>query len=962
MVLGLVIGVIAAVVGGLSYKAARDAQKAAKKAAEAMAGVLVNKESNIEAIPVIYGERRVGGTRVFVHTQGGEKNEYLYICLVLCEGEIQSISDIELDDRPITDARYTGLYSYQTFTGTDTQTASSLLSATNKWGSSHKLSGIAYIAMRLKWDQDVFSGIPDITALVRGKKVYNPSTGTTAYSTNAALCIRDYLTNTRYGKGLSSSEINDTAFNQAVTDIANFTVTEYSGGPSGVQLFECNAVIDTDDPIFQNLEKMLIGCKGFLPYQDGRYALYIDKSTSSVMTLDESKIIGGISVQSEKKEDKFNRIICKFPNPQTNWQPDQAIWPDAGSTEETTFLSADDGEVLVDEVDLETITSYYAARDFARIFCLRSRNALRTALTATSEALNLRVGDVVSITHSTPAWTAKPFQVESVVLRYDGTVDLQCVEYDSTIYAYDPAAEEYTYDDTELPDPFDVAPPTNLSVVETTALGDDGTVAPALKATWTAADDAFVDLYDVVLENTTDSTSASYQTNDTQYVLAPVIVGKSYLVKVRSVNSLGIRSDFITQSYSPNGDTTAPGVPTSLTANGGYKVITLSWSNPTDTDLRQIEIQVWSGYNWQDLAVTSGEVFVHYVNSFGTGRYYRVRAVDFSGNASAYTGSVYAETEFVDNSAFEDGIVDFFESQGAYPIENGSSLPTGYTSSDAGKLFFLTTNGKLYRWTGSAWTLAVVNLGDQAGQITETQITDDAITAPKLAANSVVTASMVAGTIDADRLLANSITGGLIAASGIITQTAQINDGLITNAKIGNLAVDTAKIASAAVETIKIGDEAVTIPDGDSDNSISVNCVNSFQVLDSDYLYLSDWTSTDQPSALLLGGFVGYVGTNTFGQTSGPATVYIRFIFDWKNTTGTWISGDSVVGQAFNNTIGVQSLTNGFGGSAVTTHKVDVPTWSRGFRIRIQGRNEAYSGTSSRKADRYGYFVLGSKR
>ena len=959
MVLGLVIGVIAAVVGGLSYKAARDAQKAAKKAAEAMAGVLVNKESNIQAIPVIYGERRVGGTRVFVHTQGGDKNEYLYICLVLCEGEVESITDIEIDDRPITDARYTGLTSYQTFTGTDTQSASSLLSATSKWGSNHKLSGIAYIAIRLKWDQDVFSGIPDITALVRGKKVYNPSDGTTAYSSNAALCIRDYLTNSRYGKGLSSGEINDTAFIQATTDIANFTVTEYSGGPSGVQLFHTNAVLDTDDPIFQNLEKLLIGCKGFLPYQDGKYSLYIDQATSSVMTLDESKIIGGISIQSEKKEDKFNRVICKFPNPETNWQPDQAIWPDAGSTEETTFLSEDDDEVLVDEVDLETITSYYAARDFARIFCLRSRNALRTSITATSEALNLRVGDVVAITHSTPGWTAKPFQVEQVALKYDGTVDLQCVEYDSTIYAYDPASEEQTYDDTDLPDPFDVAPPTNLSLTETTTLASDGTVAPALLATWTAADDSFVDLYDVVLENTTDSTSASYQTNDTQFLLAPVIVTKSYLVKVRSVNSLGIRSSFITQSYTPGGDTTAPGVPTNLIAYGGYKVITLSWSNPTDTDLKQIRVQIWNGSAWEDLAVGMGESFTHFVNGFGITKYYRIRAEDFSGNASAYTAYVEATTEFVDNSAFEDGIVDLFESQGAYPIENGANLPTGYTSGDAGKLFFRTTDGKLYRWTGSAWTAAIVDLPDLSGQITTTQIEDDAITTPKITAGAI-TASEIAGTtITGDKIVANTITGGLLAASGVITQTAQINDGLITNAKIANLAVDTAKIVDAAVETLKIDGEAVTIPDGD-DASVSVNVANAFTNVDSTYLYMSTWGVNDAPSALILAGHVQYQGTDTSGSSSRPATGYIRFAWDWRTNTGTYTAGTN-----FNSTIGVQSLAQGFGGSAVSTTKIDVPTWSRGMRIRIQGRNEATfggSGSTSREVSRYGFSILASKR
>ena len=38
--------------------------------ADAIQGVLVNKDSAIVSIPVVYGTRRVGGTRVFVSTNG----------------------------------------------------------------------------------------------------------------------------------------------------------------------------------------------------------------------------------------------------------------------------------------------------------------------------------------------------------------------------------------------------------------------------------------------------------------------------------------------------------------------------------------------------------------------------------------------------------------------------------------------------------------------------------------------------------------------------------------------------------------------------------------------------------------------------------------------------------------------------------------------------------------------------
>jgi len=639
MVFGIILAAIAVVVGGLSYKSARDAQKQAKKAAEAMAGVLVNKESNIEAIPVIYGTRRVGGTRVFVHAEGGEKNEYLYIALVLCEGEVHSITDIEIDDKPITDARFQGLYSVQTFTGSDTQAASTLLSATGKWSTNHKLSGIAYIALRLKWDEDAFSGIPDITAIVKGKLVYDPRTSSTGWSDNAALCIRDYLTNARYGKGLSVSQIDDTAFGDAADDIEAFTVTEYSGGSSGVQLFKCNAVIDTDDAVFQNMEKMLLGCKGFLPYQDGKYSLYVDQSSASVMTLTENEILDGISIQSEKKEDKFNRIICKFPNPETKWQPDQAIWPDPGSSEETAFL-ADDDEVLVDEIDLETITSWYAARDFARIFCLRSRNALRVAVSATSEAMNLRVGDVVSITHSTPGWSAKPFQVESVTLKYDGTVDLQCVEYDSTIYAYDPASEQQTYDDTDLPDPFDVDAPTVFGATPGAEVLPDGSINSFVDLAWTASDDAFVSYYEViVVGNDTGFTNQNFyeETSNSSVRVNGLTSGLDYTAKIKAVNSLGVRSGEVSVDFTAVGDTVAPGNPTSVTAQGGLRKVDIFWANPTDKDLAYVEIKRASNSTEANALSIGRSAGTSYTDSRpgGVANYwYWVRAVDTSGNKS----------------------------------------------------------------------------------------------------------------------------------------------------------------------------------------------------------------------------------------------------------------------------------------------------------------------------------------
>ena len=64
---------------------------------EEIRGTLINKSSNNAQIPVVYGERLLGGTRVFLQTSGTD-NTYLYGALVLCEGEINAITEFQVND------------------------------------------------------------------------------------------------------------------------------------------------------------------------------------------------------------------------------------------------------------------------------------------------------------------------------------------------------------------------------------------------------------------------------------------------------------------------------------------------------------------------------------------------------------------------------------------------------------------------------------------------------------------------------------------------------------------------------------------------------------------------------------------------------------------------------------------------------------------------------------------------
>jgi hypothetical protein len=148
-------------------------------------GVLVNKQSNNANIPVIYGTRLVGGTRVFLETSGND-NQYLYGALVLCEGEINGITKIYVEDKEVTfsgsfsdggtitsnDSRFGDTIQIQTFYGTDAQSQSTLLNNLSSWSNKTRtFAGLSYIAFRLTWDADKYIGIPKIQALIEGKKI-----------------------------------------------------------------------------------------------------------------------------------------------------------------------------------------------------------------------------------------------------------------------------------------------------------------------------------------------------------------------------------------------------------------------------------------------------------------------------------------------------------------------------------------------------------------------------------------------------------------------------------------------------------------------------------------------------------------------------------------------------------------------------------------------------------------------
>jgi hypothetical protein len=511
-------------------------------------GTLLNKQSNLAQIPVIYGQRKVGGTRVFVETSGTD-NEYLYVCLALCEGEIQAIDDVYINDVLSTDSRFSGILTFDKKLGTDDQTASSVLLGAPSWTSDHRLRGVAYLGMRFKWDRDVFGSMPEVTAVVRGKKVYDPRTATTAYRTNPAICLLDYLRNPRYGKNLP-----DTAFESGFTswaaaaNLCDTDVDSYSGGGT-IDLFSCNAIIDTSKNVIDNVKVFLSGMQGLLTYTQGKYKLIIENSSSPVYAFTEDNILGGITINGEKKRERFNRVISTFANPEKNWQQDQIEYPEAGSATYTTLLAEDNGFELEKRVALDTVINSYQARNIANTILLRSRNGIRCSFLATVDSLQLEVGDVVSVTHSSPGWSAKPFRVTGLALQSDGNVGITLTEHQDSFYAWYTGAVVPDFPDTNLPDPFIVTAidVNTVSVASSEAINDNGSSTQRFLVSWTEPSDNFVSEYVIQYKESTEgSWNGEVRTDSSPIYISGIQSGVAYNIRIKAINALGVSSAWAT--------------------------------------------------------------------------------------------------------------------------------------------------------------------------------------------------------------------------------------------------------------------------------------------------------------------------------------------------------------------------------------------------------------------------------
>jgi len=657
-------------------------------------GTLVNKDSNNNPIPVVYGKRQVGLTRVFVESSGTD-NQYLYVAGVLCEGGgagITAIDEVYVDDKLVTfDGALTNgtlrgvssadtnfykggesLISIQGFFGLDNQSASSLLDETTNWTENHKLSGLAYVALRFKWNQDAFNGLPEVRVTVRGKKIYDPRLDSTkggsgshrqddpttwAYSANSSLVLLDYLRNSRYGKGLPNDafETNYDSFKTSA-NTCDTQVTPYTGAVSDINLFETNAVIDTEKKVLENVRELLVPMRAIFNYTQGKYKVIIEGTGSSQLLLTKDNVVSEVKLQGESKSEKYNRVVGTFTNPEKDYQSDTVSYPPFDDSalpiedRHTTMLSDDNNTLLERSFDMLQVTSPYQAEEICENILKRSRNNLKAEVTVTSEALNLSIGDIVTATYETAGFVNKPFRVMSLAINSDSTVTLGLEEHQDNFYTWEEKGEAPTIADTVLPNPFSVQAPA-ITVTDEVIELFDGSVVSKIVVT-ISNNDSFADEFEVEYKESTETNYRLMGRGINKIIEKyPVKEGSIYNIRARTINTLGARSAFT----SANHEVVTAFLPPSDVTNYNIDVVGDKlhhfWTGISDLDLDYYEIRFTSDTTETQYSNTTilvpkvARPATSVVTPFaGAGKFF-IKAVDKFGIRSANATSVVISSQ-----------------------------------------------------------------------------------------------------------------------------------------------------------------------------------------------------------------------------------------------------------------------------------------------------------------------------
>jgi hypothetical protein len=616
------------------------------------------------------------------------------------------------------------------------------------------------------------------------------------------------------GCGVPYTRIDMPSFITAA-NICDENVTLAIGGTQ--KRYRTSGTASDSDDRMEIINNLLASMNGTLRDNGGKLTVTAMKNDLAdyVLTFNENDIYGEFDWQQTRGlTENYNVARGRYVDPSSNSLYQMVDYPEVG-------FASPDGIERVMSLDLPYIEDGRRAQRIAKQVLQRNQYRGLFSTTFSTKALGCQVGDVVRINLEVLGWSNKPFRVVSQEIRFDGQVPMSLVEENAAIYAWD--ADDVSPITPTAPTIYN---PLNSPFI--LGIDDAGTTAE-----WSGIIDDNGDKPD---DNATRNVNrGEWSGSSVAYIVGDFVQrdGSSYSAIVAHTSTAGNGPPganwTLLASQGVEGDPGAPGAPGAagtpaisgyLTkeavqvfayANGGvvsyapasgsFKVfsgntdVSTSFSLSTLSNPQALTV----GYSSQTYSVTAG---------FDDGEDTATLGIRATGSG-AYAGITI------------DKLFSLSKAKGGYEIV--ATLPL--TDLFEGRVVFLTSDDKLYRYTGAAWT-AAVPAADISGTLADAQIA--ALAASKITGQltdtqlAAIAAAKVTGQLTDTQiadLAATKVTGQLtdaqiaaIAAAKVTGQivNTQITDDAITSAKIAANAVTASEIAAGAVVAGKIAADAVT--------------------------------------------------------------------------------------------------------------------------------------------------------
>jgi hypothetical protein len=410
-----------------------------------------------------------------------------------------------------------------------------------RWTADSKLSGYCYTYVRLDLNQQEFQGgLPGIEALLRGKKIYDPRTNTTAWSQNNALVIYDYLRSEICGVPTADIPVD------ILIDAANACDDEIADNSQGNgRRYYFNGTVNSDEDKDKVLDLMARSMAGSI--NSTTWEIYPGLWREPTLTLVQSDVVGAIAITpGESDSEKINGVTGQFISAENGYAPS-----DIKPYQSSVYVAAD-GRELYDTLEFPYTDTTQQCHNLARIHVEDSRNSFTVQMTFSLKAWDTRVGQRVTLDMPFFGFNNKVFRIIGRTYQPAASVELLLKEDDPSIWDQADAVTVDATPNTGLPDPFQVPTPRSLTLssgTEDLFIQNDGTVVSRIKAVWPVPSNIYASQAEFQIKPIDQSVWQTVALVDSSIGVAsigPVQDGVTYDVQMRFINPvLSITGNFI---------------------------------------------------------------------------------------------------------------------------------------------------------------------------------------------------------------------------------------------------------------------------------------------------------------------------------------------------------------------------------------------------------------------------------